>query len=451
MKKIILSCYLITCVFTFAQAKTIEQKLSGIPGLRFQEIAPSPFYRVFEMYFRQPVDHHDTNSPTFEQKLILWHLNEKRPMTLETSGYSIFAVGLSALSREFDTNQIQVEHRYFSTSIPQSPDWTLDNIEQSAYDFHRITEAFKTIYPAKWMGTGRSKGGMTSIFHRRFFPNDLDATIAHVTPISFSLEDERYADFVENRIGGEKFARCRAKLVDTQKILLANKYKILADVSETKFTQLGSKTIAAEHAIIELPWAFWQYHGPDATCSNVPGQNPDVHLQLDFLNKNNDPHDYTDPEIVGFLPYYFQAATQLGNPGTNLAPIISLLDFANTYNIHTYVDPKVLAEYDQGKAMNDVKTWVDNESERIIFVYGEFDPWSAGAYTPRTAGDSYSFTVAGANHGAQITNLQGEAQDLAYKKVRSWMHISAARQTPKSLPLQKSLEQMEFEAVHIKH
>jgi hypothetical protein len=41
----------------------------------------------------------------------------------------------------------------------------------------------------KWVNTGASKGGMTSVYHRRFFPNDLDANVAYVAPLSYSQED----------------------------------------------------------------------------------------------------------------------------------------------------------------------------------------------------------------------------------------------------------------------
>ena len=39
---------------------------------------------------------------------------------------------------------------------------------------------------------------MTSVYHRRFYPDDVDATVAYVAPISFGAPDDRYIDFLAN-------------------------------------------------------------------------------------------------------------------------------------------------------------------------------------------------------------------------------------------------------------
>ena len=42
----------------------------------------------------------------------------------------------------------------------------------------RIFEALGALFPAPWVNTGHSKGGMTALFHRRYFPCDVAATAA---------------------------------------------------------------------------------------------------------------------------------------------------------------------------------------------------------------------------------------------------------------------------------
>lgn len=404
----------------------IVEKLSAIEGLTATEVLPSPnpSYRVFDIKFIQPEDHKNPDSAKFSQKLVLWHRAEAQPMVLQTSGYSIFSRGLSALASEFNANQIQVEHRFFSESVPESKNWSLDNIEQSAADFHRITVALKSIYTAKWVNTGRSKGGMTSVYHRRFYPNDVDATVAHVAPHSFSLSDSRYADFVEDKIGGEENQFCRDNLLESQKILLQNPQGIQERL-EGEYTLLGSREVAIEHAIIELPWAYWQYSGPGADCSNVPVPTAAFDDHLNFLVDINSPNGYSDKDLSGFVPYYYQAATQLGNPGTHLGALLDLLKFEETFKIGSYVPKDIPAVYDDAVAMRDVSHWLKTESERILFVYGEYDPWTAGAYEDvRAEGDNYRLDVARMNHGAQIIDLKGEAHALAYQKLRSWLNLS---------------------------
>jgi hypothetical protein len=221
MKKYFIALTLSFLMAHTALAQDISDKIRQVQGVdTVTEVASNrPGYRVFEVQFLQEEDHFTANSPTFRQKLVVWHKNENRPMVLQTSGYAIFGNSLAALATEFDANQIQVEHRFFANSTPASQNWSLDNIKQSAADFHKITENFKSIYAAKWVNTGRSKGGMTSLYHHYFYPDDLAATVAHVAPHSYSLEDQRYADFVANKIGGpENGTVCHTKCRATTRI-----------------------------------------------------------------------------------------------------------------------------------------------------------------------------------------------------------------------------------------
>lgn len=177
-----------------------------IPGIGVKPTSPAfkdPKRSYFEVSFQQFVDHEHPELGSFQQRLILAHRSYDEPLVLQTSGYLIFQVAPTLLTTTYDTNQIQVEHRFFETSTPASKDWSKLNIRQSAADFHRITEAFKRVYGKAWVNTGASKGGMTSIYHRRFYPSDLEGTVADVAPLSFGTADPRYIEFVE-QVGGDR-------------------------------------------------------------------------------------------------------------------------------------------------------------------------------------------------------------------------------------------------------
>jgi hypothetical protein len=182
-------------------SSTIEAKLGCLDDVSFV-LKSSDGVKVFDITIKQPVDHKNPARGTFLQRLALTHRGESEPVVLQTSGYQIFAVKDSALSYSFQTNQIQVEHRFFADSKPAALDWKKLDIEQSAADFHHITESFKQIYGKKWVGPGASKGGMTSIYHRYFYPDDLAGTVADVAPLSFTTKDPRYLDFVSD-VGGD--------------------------------------------------------------------------------------------------------------------------------------------------------------------------------------------------------------------------------------------------------
>lgn len=216
--------------------------LRCVDGTVVDEITPSTVagYRQFEVKFAQPVNHMNAGSEQFNQRLVILHRGWEDPMVLQTSGYQIFGTALSKLARTFNANQIQIEHRFFAGSTPENPDWADLNIMESAADFHRITIAFKQLYQKRWVGTGASKGGMTSSYHRRFYPTDLDGTVADVAPLSFSDDDERFIGFVD-AAGGRRYEECRTKLEILQNILLNRYDAMVAKIDPTlEFTHLGS-------------------------------------------------------------------------------------------------------------------------------------------------------------------------------------------------------------------
>ena len=166
--------------------------------------------------YTQPVDHRRPSAGTFQQRFTLLHKATDRPMVLHTSGYNVsIRVFRSEPTVLVDGNQISVEQRFFTPSRPEPADWSKLNIWQAATDHHRLVTALKPIYAAKWISTGASKGGMTSIYHRRYYPSDVDGTVAYVAPSDvLNREDSAYDRFFAT-VGTRRAARpspiCRSR------------------------------------------------------------------------------------------------------------------------------------------------------------------------------------------------------------------------------------------------
>ena len=106
------------------------------------------------------------------------------------------------LSDLFDANMIFVEHRYFLESTPEPCDWQYLTAANSAEDLHAVRETFKALYPGKWISTGISKGGQTSLLYRAFFPDDVGCFRALCGPSCYAREDGRHEPFLR-RAGTE--------------------------------------------------------------------------------------------------------------------------------------------------------------------------------------------------------------------------------------------------------
>ncbi|HLM74314.1 MAG TPA: S28 family serine protease, partial [Polyangiaceae bacterium] len=241
----------------------ILEQLNAIPGVTAtEEISAIDGYRYFMIDFEQPVDHADPDGQHFTQRLLLHHKDQAAPFVLASTGYYLWLPSqyLEEPADLLDANQLIVEHRYFYPSRPDPADWTLLNIAQAASDHHRIVEVLRPIYEGKWISTGVSKGGMTSIYHRRFFPGDVDGTVAYVAPHSDGIDDPRYAEFL-GQVGD---AACRQKLKDFQREVLIRRSSMLprleslASKYNVTFNIIGIEP-SLESSVIGLGFAFWQY------------------------------------------------------------------------------------------------------------------------------------------------------------------------------------------------
>jgi hypothetical protein len=130
---------------------------------------------------------------------------------------------------------------------------------------------------------------------------------------------------------------------------------------------------------------------------------------------------FGDGGLSYFAPYYYQSATQLGGPAYQQAHLLDLLPGGvETDDLpELYPPPGVTKDYDAG-AMPDVEAWVKTSGERLLFVYGERDPWSSRPFEPDGARDSYRYFVPAGNHGANVTGLPAAERAEATDTLRRW-------------------------------
>jgi hypothetical protein len=407
---------------------SIDDRLRAIPEITVtSEVTAVPSgYRGITFTFDQPEDHAAPGGAHFRQRAVLLHRDDTSPVVVYTTGYGLPALpgGRAEPTQLVQGNQITIEHRFFAPSRADTPDWSKLTIRQSADDWHAIIGAFKRIYPGnRFVTTGASKGGMTSIFHRRFYPDDVDGTVAYVAPISFGAPDDRYVAFLEQT----GLPDCRAKLDAFQREVLTRRTAMTARMGQngTSYTILGVD-VAFEHAALEFPWTFWQYDAPIA-CDTIPDPSATDDELYDFLDHGvpaNPLSGYGDDDIEYYLPYYYQASVQLGYPKIDESNAAGLLDHPGTDVAPTYT-PGLSPVWDEAAAMDDVAAWMRTDAAHILLVYGEYDPWSAGQFELGNATDSFKLVVAMGNHGSKISALDSGDQATALAALRRWAGVSA--------------------------
>ncbi|CAM4224332.1 S28 family serine protease [Kibdelosporangium persicum] len=408
----------------------IAARLKQVPGLTVVSESAAPAgYRFFILSYSQPVDHRRPSDGRFEQRFQLLHKATERPMVLHTSGYNMRTTAFrSEPTQLVDGNQISVEQRFFTPSRPEPADWDKLNIWQAATDHHRIVEALKPVYSAKWISTGASKGGMTSVYHRRFYPRDVDGVVAYVAPNdSINPADKAYDRFFAT-VGNDP--ACRQALNDLQYEALKRrpellpKYEAWAAANNRTFNEvLGTADKAYEMTVLDTAWAFWQYK-TQADCAKVPAKTASSDEIYNWINEITDWSFYTDQGVLPYAPYYYQAATQLGWAQLRFDHLRGLTNYPSSfYQANSNLPPSLRSRHDP-LPMIDIDRWVRSRSSQMLFVYGANDPWGAEPFVP-SRNDSYTYTAPGANHGANIAALVPSDRDSATAALRRWAGVSA--------------------------
>ncbi|HTU57345.1 MAG TPA: S28 family serine protease, partial [Polyangiales bacterium] len=424
----------------------IGEALRALPGVKnVNEVGSGSFTFSVE----QPIDHMQPAVGTFDLRVQLRHRSETAPTVLSSSGYSLFSAAPSDSEPSYmlNANAITVEQRFFSASTPMAgPDgepppeaWQYMTVKQAADDTHHVIELLKQIYTGPWISTGASKGGQVAVYHYRHHPSDLVGVVAYVAPHSYGSNDPRFVTFLEH-VGD---ASCREKLIALQRDVLMRRsetfprFQQQASAMGLTFEAIGIEA-AFEHVVQEFRVAFWQY-GNLSDCSSLPQPGASATSALSAITAAvpvNLGADQTIRSVRSFETYYYQAAVEYGQYGPLEEHLEDLLQHRGTYTMEKYA-PQVPSLKFVPETGIDIGNWVKNEAEHIIFVYGEIDPWTAGAFEIDPTRDMHAFIVPGASHGANLAarSLPAESRALALEVLERWTGVKPRSLTAESQEL----------------
>ncbi|MFF9481154.1 S28 family serine protease [Streptomyces sp. NPDC014733] len=429
------------------RTQDIKERLLAIPGMHLVEEKPVDGYRYFVLTYTQPVDHRHPDRGTFEQRLTVLHKSVDRPTVFYTSGYNVSTPpSRSEPTQIIDGNQVSLEYRYFTPSRPQPADWKKLDIRQAADDQHRIYQALHRIYGKNWIATGGSKGGMTATYYRRFHPDDMNGTVAYVAPNDVVNDEDSAYDRFFRTVGTPE---CRTALHKITREALNRRDEMDARFAgwaakeKKTFRLFGSVDRAYEVLVTDLEFGFWQYQPAATACKDVPSPDVSTDALWTWMDEVGGFESYTDQGVESYTPYYYQAGTQLGEPGYGYPHLKGLLKYPGINNSRTFVPREIPMEFDK-RAMPDVDRWVRHHAQRMMFVNGQWDPWSSEHFElGRGARDSYVYTVPGGNHGSNIAKLKDADRTKATASLLKWAGVDTGGKATAQAPYNRKLDRQE--------
>jgi len=393
--------------------------LCGLPADSVTYRKPSePFSEEYQVMLRQPLDHSVDSSAVFSQRIFVSFVDSAAPVVLVTEGYACGHNYLRELSELLGANQIRVEYRFYGESRPDSIPWDFLNYFQSSRDYHTIVTMFSTYFTGKWVSTGWSKGGQTALVYRRFFPDDVAATVAYDAPVNLSLTEKRIDEFFKSAGSAET----REKLITFQRLVMKNKTRILplykeyAEQRGYSFTRI-TREKSLEYAVLEYPFSFWQYHKIPA--AEIPDSTATADEMFSHLKKIVSMGSYTDRAFDSISMRQF--STELGYYGyvtENVSGFLS--EPEDTYTNYAFAPSWLHNEYNP-EFMKDINAWLLEHGHRIIYVYGENDPWSAPRITIPESIDACMVFVPRGNHFSFIRTLPHGKQESVLEKIKGWL------------------------------
>lgn len=417
-----------------AQTDSTEfmKNLCALPGVsEVKKLETTRFPEKYVLKIRQNLDTDNAEAGTFNQRVIVGYVGEDRPTVIVTEGYNAdYAMSpsyIEELSDLFDANMVFCEYRYFGESMPKPTDWNFLTVENSLGDLHNVNTTFRKLFKGKWISTGISKGGQTTMFYRTYYPNDVDVSVSYVAPLNKSVEDGRHEPFLRDEVGTKK----ERKAVHNAQLEMFKRKSSLVEMLEKKVKADGLNFNLPldeifDYELMEYPFAFWQWGTP---VSEIPSSKDSDEVWFEHLMKVSGPDYFSVPGR--YLSFNMQALRELGYYGYEIDS-----DFKKYCSISSTKDylrrlmiPESMGEWRNVSfdptLYNKTVEYLKNNDPKHIFIYGEIDPWTAsgvaGWLDCSGKQNMRVYVQPRGSHKARIGNMPEDMKTEIMERLNGWL------------------------------
>lgn len=387
---------------------TIE-RLTKAPGIySVTRLKNKNFKTYLELQFKQRTDHESKeDTSTFLQRIVVGFNHTEAPVTLVTEGYQInYAYKYDWNSDPaiiFNTGVVVVEQRYTGQSKPGDTLFIYLNTKQIASDYHYIFNTLRSLLVGKWITTGISKGGQSSLAYMKYYPEDMKGCIIYGTPVRNEENDGRINSF----IGAWLSSPCGRMIRSIQHDLFRNKQDLIKAIPDHGQFSLPL-TELADHLILELPFSFLQLCH---SCETLPPEDSTPEQLYTFLLKIVPVRFYKDKSVNSLQHAYVLASRELGYYEYNKR---AFTRFLSRQDICIQDLGLFNQEFNSAHILG-VGELLKRNPERFIFLYGSLDPYSSLKPEIQSV-----FLAPGTCHKVFIGDMQIKERKEIRKRVEGW-------------------------------
>ena len=420
---VLLLCVLMTV--SGVQASDFLNRLKALPGISQITSLESDYYpEKYEMFIDQALDPKNPAAGSFKQRVIVGHVGFDRPTVIVTEGY---AAGYATnpryreeLTQLLNANLVFVEYRFFDKSTPSPCQWEYLTVENSMYDLHKVNTTFKEIYKNKWIATGISKGGQTTMCYRAFFPDDVDVSVPYVGPLSKGIVDGRHEPFIAKKVNNKE-GREKVKAFQTEvlkrKVTMMPMFKNYCKKHKYQFRAPYEEIF--DFVVLEYSFAFWQWGTP---VENIPALENDNKTLFNHLMSISEPNYFAQGSPT--MPFFVQAAKELGYYGYDIRPFKKYLSIKNGKDyLQRLMLPEELEGIEFDKTLyKKVRRFLKKNDLPMIFIYGGDDPWTATGVTwLKNKEEMKCYILPGGSHRTRIGSFDKTTREEIMQTLQTWL------------------------------
>ncbi|MDF2437958.1 MAG: ptp [Bacteroidota bacterium] len=394
-------------------SQSFKEKIAALPGITFSSILNENSSERYEVFVEQDLDHNNSSAGKFKQRIVIDFKSLDSNVVMDTDGYAInYAVApmhQHELATLVNANLIIIEHRFFGRSVPDKVDYKYLTTSQAAADVHYIKTLFSSIfYKNKWISTGISKGGQAALAHKINYPDDVALTIVYGTAIKKNLNENK----IDSMLTALSNTECGKKLSLFQNNLFLNKASLLPQLNDfvfkngISFGDLDTETVL-DYMILELPFSFWQSGGD---CSKIPLTTEDPFEMMKFLSSVITPSFYSVKTLKRLEPSFYMSYHELGFYEYDIKKFKNHLKQKN-YSNKRFAPSGINIPFDKTYLRKLSEFLKSPTAEKVLFIYGENDPWSA----MQSTGKSKKIIIKYGSHKSRIRNMS-EQQKVELEK-----------------------------------
>ncbi|MBO5595030.1 MAG: hypothetical protein J5931_10560 [Prevotella sp.] len=280
---------------------------------------------------------------------------------------------------------------------------------QASEDYHAIVTALRGsgYFNGQWLATGTSKSGIASALYAYYSEkkgyNDMDLYVPFCAPFCERVDDPRIGQYQYlNTL--TTMPEVREKLLAIDRAIvsksdlsdyLVSKYKeenkgSIKEMQDAKYTedQIVAKILAnfvnvSRNNLFEkltnIPIDTWKDYIPDPTDKST------LDFTRFFIEKSA-------AELMEYIQEHPKASTRAKTEA-------EMLIFYKDY-------PTYAARYSDAMTKDFINNFLPNTTKKMIFVYGENDPWTGGAIPDPTNPNIQKILVPNGGHNDLINNEQ---------------------------------------------